>query len=67
MHKKYYGDVGFSGHFKSKNAGSVSQSTLEGQSQENARHGRPVQTSKFWIILTRLINLEEKPRIFLEN
>jgi hypothetical protein len=32
------------------------------KAKEKELHGRPVQMSKFWIILTRLINLKgEKP------
>lgn len=67
MHWKYDVNMGFSGGIKSKNPGSVSQSIFKGQSQEDMPHGRPVQTSKFWITMTRLINLEGKPRIFPEN
>ena len=46
---------------------SMPQSTFKRQSEENILPGRPVLASKFWVILTRFINVKGKPRIFPEN
>jgi hypothetical protein len=59
-----YEAMGFSVSVKSESPGLHLIEHTE-KARENVLHGRPTQTSKFSTILTRLINLEGKPRILL--